>query len=135
VARGATLQAPRQDGWRLQLGGTLLRGSVHASDDPDVLGAQDLVVVTVKGPALPAVATRIGPLLGPDTVVLSAMNGVPWWFFDGRPGAFAGMRLESIDPAESSVVRSRRVMSSAASSTRAHRRRSPGSCGMPWVTA
>ena len=98
VARGATLQALRQDGWRLQLGGTLLRGAVHASDDPDVLGAQDLVVVTVKGPALPAVATRIGPLLGPDTVVLSAMNGVPWWFFDGRPGAFAGMRLESVDP-------------------------------------
>src|SRR5207244_2352374 len=52
------------------------------------LGAQDLVVIAVKGPALAAVAPAIGPLLGPQTIVLPAMNGVPWWF---EP-------LQSVDP-------------------------------------
>ena len=55
-------------------------------------------MVAVKGPALAAVAARIGPLLGPDTMVLVAMNGVPWWFFDGLPGPYAGTRLATVDP-------------------------------------
>ena len=62
------------------------------------LGPQDLVVVAVKGPALASVADVVAPLLGPDTIVLTAMNGVPWWFFDGFGGAYAGMRLDSVDP-------------------------------------
>src|SRR5690348_9214615 len=77
VARGATLDALRAHGWRLE-GGE--RAPVLASDEPADLGPQDLVVLAVKAPALPAVAPRIGPLLGADTVVMPAMNGVPWWF-------------------------------------------------------
>jgi 2-dehydropantoate 2-reductase len=59
---------------------------------------QDLVVLAVKAPALAEVAPRMGPLLGPQTVVLTAMNGVPWWFFEGFGGPLAGSRLQSIDP-------------------------------------
>src|SRR6185436_35254 len=51
-----------------------------------------------KGPSLGAVAERIGPLLGAHTAVMVAMNGVPWWFFDGFAGPYSGMRLESVDP-------------------------------------
>jgi 2-dehydropantoate 2-reductase len=98
VARGETLQALRRHGLRLASGERLLHGPVNAADDPAALGVQDVVVIAVKGPALPAVATRIAPLLGPDTVVLAAMNGVPWWFFEGASGVCAGLRLEAVDP-------------------------------------
>jgi len=98
VARGDTLQALRTHGWRLQHGDTLLRAPLAAaSEDPAALGPMDLVVVAVKGPALGEVAQRIGPLLGPDTVVLPAMNGVPWWFAQSTP-ALGGVRLRSVDP-------------------------------------
>jgi 2-dehydropantoate 2-reductase len=66
--------------------------------EPAELGVQDLVVLAVKAPALAEVARHIGPLLGPDTVVLTAMNGVPWWFFQGFGGALAGTRLMTVDP-------------------------------------
>ncbi|MFD0669404.1 2-dehydropantoate 2-reductase [Ramlibacter sp. MAHUQ-53] len=98
VARGATLEALRAQGLRLASGGETLAVPVQASEDPADLGPQDLVVVAVKAPAMAAVARRIAPLLGPDTLVLTAMNGVPWWFFEGFGGALAGARLESVDP-------------------------------------
>jgi 2-dehydropantoate 2-reductase len=98
VARGATLQALREHGWRLQQADTLLRAPLAAaSDEPAQLGPMDLVVVAVKGPALSDVARRIGPLLGAQTVVLPAMNGVPWWFAQSTPG-FDGEPLRSVDP-------------------------------------
>ncbi|HRH86962.1 MAG TPA: 2-dehydropantoate 2-reductase [Rubrivivax sp.] len=97
VARGATLQALREHGWRLRQPGGLLQAPVQASDDPRELGVMDLVVVAVKGPALAEVARRIGPLLGPDTIVLPAMNGVPWWFAQTTPG-LDGAPLHSVDP-------------------------------------
>ena len=98
LARGATLAALRTHGWRLREGETLLQAAVHAaSDAAHELGAQDLVVIAVKGPALPGVARAIGPLLGPHTVVLPAMNGVPWWFGDGVP-AIGDTPLETVDP-------------------------------------
>jgi 2-dehydropantoate 2-reductase len=97
VARGATLVALRTHGWRLREGGTLRQAPVRASDDPAELGAQDLVIVAVKGPALAAVAPRIAPLLGAQTVVLPAMNGVPWWFGTGV-AALGDAPLASIDP-------------------------------------
>ena len=98
VARGATLQALREHGWRLQQADTLLRAPLAAaSDEPAQLGPVDLVVVAVKGPALSDVARRIGPLLGAQTVVLPAMNGVPWWFAQSTPG-FDGEPLRSVDP-------------------------------------
>ena len=98
VARGATLQALQSRGLRLQQGDETLQASVGASAAPADLGVQDLVVVAVKAPAMAEVAKAIAPLLGPETVVLTAMNGVPWWFFEGFGGRFAGTRLKSIDP-------------------------------------
>ena len=97
LARGATLAALRTHGWRLRQGGELLSAPALASDRAVELGAQDLVVVAVKGPALTEVARGIGPLLGPQTMVMPAMNGVPWWFGRGVP-ALDGVTLESVDP-------------------------------------
>lgn len=96
IARGTTLAALREHGWRMQIGHQLLQYAVNASDDPARLGVQDLVVIAVKGPALPAAARAISPLLGPDTLVLPAMNGVPWWFCQRMPGL--DVPLHSVDP-------------------------------------
>ena len=98
VARGATLEAIAQHGLRLAEGGETQSVPVRASDSPAELGAQDLVVVAVKAPAMAQVAQAIGPLLGPGTMVLTAMNGVPWWFFQGFGGAYQGRRLQAVDP-------------------------------------
>ena len=98
VARGTTLQALREHGWRLRQGGSVLQAPLAlASEDPRELGAMDLVVVAVKGPALAEVAVRIGPLLGAQTMVLPAMNGVPWWFAQSTP-VLGGEPLRSVDP-------------------------------------
>jgi 2-dehydropantoate 2-reductase len=79
--------------------------SVTASDDPAALGEQDVVFLTVKGHALPALAPSLVPLLGPDTVVVPALNGVPWWFLEDR-------RLHSVDPTGSiaAAIDRRRVL-------------------------
>lgn len=98
VARGATLSALQQHGLRCQFERQTLTVPVQASADPAALGVQDLVVVAVKAPALAEVARHIRPLLGPQTVVLTAMNGVPWWFFQGFGDKFAGTQLKAIDP-------------------------------------
>lgn len=98
VARGETLAALREHGLRLIEGGLTEAVKVNASDKPADLGVQDLVVVAVKGPAMASVAAQIAPLLGARSIVLTAMNGVPWWFCDGLGGDFAGKRLKSIDP-------------------------------------
>ncbi|MEW9581460.1 2-dehydropantoate 2-reductase [Paraburkholderia sp. DGU8] len=97
VARGTALSALREQGLSLIEGGLTQTVRVEASEDPADLGAQDLVVVAVKAPAMASVAAHIAPLLGPQTVVLTAMNGVPWWFCDGLGRDFAGQRLKSVD--------------------------------------
>jgi 2-dehydropantoate 2-reductase len=97
VARGATLEALRQHGWRLRQGGGLITAPVTASAHPAELGPQDLVVIAVKGPALADVVRHMAPLLGANTVVLPAMNGVPWWFGNAAP-ALGGEPLQSVDP-------------------------------------
>ena len=99
VARGATLEALQRDGLSLMRGEVRTRVPVNAQADPESLGTQDLVVIAVKAPALAGVAERIGPLIGPDTLVLVAMNGVPWWFLEGGfGGAITGHRLPAVDP-------------------------------------
>ncbi len=97
LARGATLQALRRDGWRSNMASGLVQAAARASDDATEIGVQDLVIIAVKGPALTQAAQGIAPLLGPQTVVLPAMNGVPWWFCQGVPG-FADQALQSVDP-------------------------------------
>ena len=104
VARGDTLVALRAHGLRLQEGGSTVATAVRASEIPAELGVQDLVVVAVKAPAMAQVAQGIAPLLGPQTVVLTAMNGVPWWFFEGFGGRYAGTRLRAVEP-DGSIAR------------------------------
>ena len=98
VARGATAAALRAHGWRLRTGNNTVAMPARVAEKPSELGPQELVVVAVKGPALASVAAAISPLLDRDTIVMTAMNGVPWWFFDGFGGEHAGVRLTSIDP-------------------------------------
>jgi 2-dehydropantoate 2-reductase len=99
LARGATATALRAHGFRLEQAGGLITAPVRVVEDGASLGAQDLVVLAVKGPSLGGVAEKVTPLLGPHTMVLTAMNGVPWWFFlSAAGGACDGMRLTSVDP-------------------------------------
>ena len=97
VARGATLAALQTHGLRLQRGQTITSHAVKASANPADLGVQDLVVIAVKAPALLDVARHIAPLIDPSSLVLTAMNGVPWWFFQGFGGAYAGTQLKAVD--------------------------------------
>lgn len=98
LARGTTLSTLQRDGLRLDDVSGSHRVVVTASDDAVTLGPQDLVILAVKGPAVAAAAQAVHALLAPHTVVLVAMNGVPWWFFDGLPGAPQSLRLDSVDP-------------------------------------
>ena len=97
VARGATLDALQRHGLRLRESGAESIWQVQVNAEPAQLGVQDLVVIAVKAPGLLEVAGRIAPLIGPDTVVLSAMNGVPWWFFQGFGGRLQGTSLRAVD--------------------------------------
>ena len=97
LARGDTLAALQKNGLQLHQGGTLHTVPVTASNDAASLGVQDLVVISVKAPALASVAAQVGPLIGPNTVVLTAMNGVPWWFLQGFGGQVAGRSLQCVD--------------------------------------
>ncbi len=97
LARGATLQALRDKGWRMQTAIGLEHAPVaRAESHAAALGPQDLVIVAVKAPALTEVARGIAPLLASHTVVMPAMNGVPWWFCAGQAGF--GNTLDSVDP-------------------------------------
>jgi len=98
VARGAHLTAIRGKGLRIRSDGKESAYPVQADSDPAKLGPQDTVVVAVKGQSLPAVARGIGPLLGSATAIVTAMNGVPWWFFDRLKFGDGKLRLESLDP-------------------------------------
>ncbi|MEY2954267.1 MAG: hypothetical protein RLZZ401_2354 [Pseudomonadota bacterium] len=105
VARGDTLAALHAHGLRWQApaaeaGGPLpplVHVPIQASAEPAALGVQDLVIIAVKAPAMVDVARQIGPLIGPDTQVLTAMNGVPWWFLQGFGGAYANTPLQAVD--------------------------------------
>jgi 2-dehydropantoate 2-reductase len=98
IARGATLAALRENGLQLVEDGKTTTATVVASGNSADLGPQDIVIVAVKAPAMASVAAGIAPLLTKDTTVITAMNGVPWWFCDGLGGGFAGTRLTSVDP-------------------------------------
>jgi 2-dehydropantoate 2-reductase len=96
LARGETLAAVRAQGLRLDSGGQSLAAPLRVSADPAELGVQDLVILAVKGPAIAGVAAQVAALCGPHTRVLTALNGLPWWFTAGLP--VPGLALESVDP-------------------------------------
>jgi 2-dehydropantoate 2-reductase len=102
LARGATLEAVRSRGLELidatGAGAAPVRQDIFASDDPARLGSVDVVILSVKAPALPAVAHSVAALCSANTTIVAAMNGVPWWFFHGLDPALAARRWQSIDP-------------------------------------
>ncbi len=101
IARGATLRAVQERGLRLIDNTDHERESqhqIHVTDEPKNLGHQDVVIISVKTTALPEIAPKIAPLLGPNTTVFSAMNGVPWWFFYGHPTGNSRISLDTVDP-------------------------------------
>ena len=91
LARGDTLRLARAEGIRIDEEGEEYVAPVTAGDDPTGIGEQALVIIAVKAPALPALASELKPLIGPETLILPALNGVPWWFVDGEP-------LAAVDP-------------------------------------
>ncbi len=97
VARGATLQALQQRGWILESGGERRASPVRAVADAADLGEQDVVILAVKSYAMASVVHMVRPLLGPQTLVLPAVNGVPWWFTDAAAGLPVSGRLDSVD--------------------------------------
>ena len=97
LARGETLAALQEHGWRLRMGDDLIQAPVIASDDAAELGVQDVIFIAVKGPAMLGIARAVKPLIGSESIIVPAMNGVPWWFVDGHEAAGAEP-LESVDP-------------------------------------
>jgi 2-dehydropantoate 2-reductase len=71
-----------------------------ASDDPEELGVQDYIIVTLKAHSVPGVVSKMAPLIGPNTTIVSGVNGVPWWYFHGVGGVLEGTRLASVDPGD-----------------------------------
>ena len=98
VARGAQLRAIRAEGLTLIEAGEACTVRIAASDRIADLGPQDLVVLGVKAHQLAAVVPEIAPALGEKTLVLTAQNGIPWWYFFKHGGPHEGRRLESVDP-------------------------------------
>ena len=101
VARGEQLAAIRRDGLRLvdHVGDATGEYRLAASDEPADFGAQDLVVIALKAHAIGGMLPRLRALLKDDTVVVPAINGLPWWYFHREPGPHEGRRLRSLDPA------------------------------------
>src|SRR4051812_19312306 len=81
--RGAAVKSLRERGWQLRPSGGTVTAPARVAEAAEELGTQDLVILTVKAPALAGVAGLLPPLLGPGAVVLPFMNGVPWWFGHG----------------------------------------------------
>ncbi|PTX54236.1 ketopantoate reductase [Litoreibacter ponti] len=99
VARGPHLAAMQEKGLTLiEEGGETTNVAVTASDNPADLGPQDYVIVTLKAHSVPGVVPHMQPLIGPDTTIVSGVNGVPWWYFHKLDGPYEGTRLESVDP-------------------------------------
>jgi 2-dehydropantoate 2-reductase len=98
IARGAHLEAMRQGGVRVISPRGDFEAHPAATDDFDALGEADVAFVALKAYSLPGLAKRIGAALGPETVVIPAQNGIPWWYFQSHPGPLGGATLESVDP-------------------------------------
>ncbi len=98
IARGPHLEAIRANGLTLRIDDEERTARVGATDDPADVGPQDYVIVTLKAHSVPAVVDDMQALLGPDTAVVTAMNGVPWWYFHELDCPWRGRVLETVDP-------------------------------------
>jgi len=100
LARQAKTDAINARGLTLLKGGETLHAQVKAATSATALGPQDLVVVTLKTNALTSVAPQLPALCGPNTPIVFAINGLPWWFFEGFGGRLAGSKINAADPGE-----------------------------------
>jgi 2-dehydropantoate 2-reductase len=98
VARGPHLAAMQANGLTLKQGGETFTVTPRVTSDPKLLGPQDFVIVGLKAHTLPVVLEQMQPLLGKDTAILFAQNGLPWWYFYRHGGPYEGRRIESVDP-------------------------------------
>ena len=98
VARGAHLAAMQDNGLTLKQGGETHVVHPKVTDDPRQLGQQDFIILTLKAHGIAGVMDQMMPLIGNDTAILFAQNGIPWWYFHGIGGPLEGTRLESVDP-------------------------------------
>lgn len=98
VARGPHLKALREKGLTLVEAGNTFNFPITATDDPSELGPQDYVIVALKAHSIPSAVGLLQSLLGPDTGVVFAVNGVPWWYFHEHGDKHQGRRLENVDP-------------------------------------
>lgn len=100
IARGAHLAAIQQHGLKLIMadGSELVADQVRATGDMATVGPQDVVIIAVKTHTLAAIAPALQALYGPDTIVVPAQNGIPWWYFQRHGGPFEGRRIEAVDP-------------------------------------
>ena len=112
IARGPHLRAMQSSGVRVRSPDGDFEAHPTATDDYADVGEVDFVFLTVKAHSLPEVAPRLGPLLGPETAVVSAQNGIPWWYFQRHGGPWDGTRIERLDPdgVVSSAVAAERVI-------------------------
>ena len=98
IARGPHLAAMQERGVTVRSPDGDFTANVYATNDAKEVGRADVVVLAVKAHGLPAIAPLLHPIVGPDTVVLPAQNGIPWWYFQRHGGPWEGTRLESVDP-------------------------------------
>ena len=98
IARGPHLAAMREHGVKLISEGTEQIVHPRCVESAEEAGPQDYVLVTLKAHSLPSAAKQMQPLLGPDTAIVSAVNGIPWWYFHGLTGAYEGRIVQSVDP-------------------------------------
>ena len=99
IARGPHLEAMRRGGVRLLIDGEERVAHPTCTSDPSSVGPQDYVIVTLKAHSVPAAVGPMQSLLGPETAVVTAVNGVPWWYFYALDGPLRDHRLDSVDPA------------------------------------
>lgn len=99
IARGPHLEAMRRDGLTLiEEGGDGFSVRPRCTDELHQAETQDYVIVTLKAHTVPGALPALYPLLGPDTAVVTAMNGIPYWYFHGFGGPYRDHRLETVDP-------------------------------------
>lgn len=98
IARGPHLEAMKKNGLKLLIGDEEKVTHPRCTDKPSEAGPQDFVIVTLKAPSAVAIAEKMAPLLGPDTAVVTASNGIPWWYFYNLDGPLCDYKLKSIDP-------------------------------------
>ncbi len=100
IARGPHLQAIRQNGLKLQMkdGTTEVAQGVAATDKMPEVGEQDLVILGLKAHQIAPVVGEIRTLFGPETIVLTTQNGIPWWYFQRHGGEFEGHAVRAVDP-------------------------------------